>query len=229
MLDNIGQIFYPQNATLRLESILVQRAKTSGQLNQTRATIRNSIFTDFPDDTQIYADEDNDALYINDSDALIDHCLFMFAKDDGLDSGGDEGGTIRVSDSRFEACFHEGAALSSKNNVEKLHTFTNCIFSNCGQGIELGFSSINHRVVVDNCKFLNNAIGIRYGDNYEWSVVGGTMEIKNSQSLQNTKDVWNMVRMHWQPKIENLQFENTQVSSFVEQYPGLEIVNTTQN
>ncbi len=225
MLDHIGQIFYPINATLELESILVQRVKTSGQLNYSTANIANSIFTDFPDDSQVYLDNDNDGLYINTSDVRIDNCVFMFAKDDGLDSGANGGGTVIVTDSRFEACFHEGSALSSQNDVEKIHAFTNCIFYNCGQGIELGFSSSNHQVTVDACDFLNNGIGIRYGDNYTWSSVNGSMLVKNSQSLYNFRDVWNMVHSLWSPKLENLQFENVQVSSFVEQYPDLEIVN----
>jgi hypothetical protein len=225
MLDHVGQVFYPRNATLTLESILVQRAKTSGQLNYTSAIISNSIFTDFPDDSQTYQDQDNDALYVNASDVNIDHCIFMFAKDDGLDSGGNEGGIVQVSNSRFEACFHEGAALSSANEVEKTHSFTNCVFFNCGQGIELGFSSPNHQVIADGCEFLYNGIGIRYGDNYNWSSVNGIMLIKNSASLFNIKDVWNMVHMSWSPKIENLQFDHVQVSSYVDQYPELQIIN----
>ena len=224
MIDHAGQIFYPRSSRLNLESILVQRVKTSGQLNYTHATIANSIFTDFPDDSQIYRDEDNDALYINASDVTIDNCLFMFAKDDGMDSGGDEGGTVTVTNTRFEACFHEGAALSSKNDVVKHHIFENCTFYNCGQGLELGFSSPNHIVTADNCMFINNYIGIRFGDNYESSLVYGQMDIRNSQSLYNGKDVWNMVRKIWAPRLQNMHFENVQVSSFVKQYPELEVI-----
>jgi hypothetical protein len=224
MIDHIGQIFYPKNARLTLESILVQRVKTSGQLNYTNATITNSVFTDFPDDSQEYIDEDNDALYINASDVTIDNCIFMFAKDDGMDSGGDEGGTVTVTNTRFEACFHEGSALSSNNEVVKTHTFQNCVFYNCGQGLELGFSSPNHSVIAENCQFLNNYIGIRYGDNYDWSQVYGSMYIRNSQSLYNGKDVWNMVRNRWAPRLENMHFENVQISTYTEQYPDLEII-----
>jgi polygalacturonase len=149
----------------------------------------------------------------------------MFAKDDGLDSGNDEGGVITFTNCRFEACFHEGAALSSGGGVTKNHNFNGCVFTNCGQGLELGFSSPNHSVTADNCTFLNNGIGIRYGDNYDWSEIDGRMLIKNSFSLNNDRDVWNMVRMNWSPKIENLTFENTFVSKFCQQYPGLRIEN----
>jgi hypothetical protein len=225
ILDNIGQIFYPQASLLNLKSILVQRAKTGGQINYSTVSIQDCIFTDFPDDSQVYRDADNDAIYINASDVTIDHSVFMFAKDDGMDSGLNEGGTVTVTNSRFEACFHEGAALSSQNSVVKTHSFLNCTFYNCGQGLELGFSSPNHHVIADHCRFLNNYIGIRYGDNYDWSIVEGSMLIKNSQSLNNVKDVWNMVRMIWAPRLDHLQFENTQVSAYQAQYPGLEIIS----
>jgi hypothetical protein len=202
---------------------MVQRAQTGGQINYTHISLRNSVFTDFPDDSYIFKDADNDALYLNASDAEIDNTIFMFAKDDGLDSGAGEGGDITVTNCRFEACFHEGAALSSISPAAKNHTFIECVFTNCGQGLELGYSSVNHNVTADNCMFLNNGIGIRYGDNYDWSEVDGTMVVRNSVSLKNDRDVWNMIRMLWHPKIENLRFENTVVSKYCPQYPELEI------
>lgn len=223
MLDHIGQIFYPQNATLTFNNILVQRVQTGGQINTSDLTLKNSVFSDFPEESDIFLDLDNDALYLSASDAVIDSTTFMFAKDDGLDSGNTEGGDILITNCRFEACFHEGAALSSGNGVFKYHTFRNCIFTNCGQGLELGFSSPNHSVLADSCQFLNNGIGIRYGDNYTWANVEGKMHIKNSVSLNNDRDVWNMVRMIWSPKPGNLNFENTRVSKFCPQYPELKI------
>ena len=223
MLDHIGQIFYPQSATLVLDNILVQRVQTGGQVNYSDLTLRNSIFTDFPDDSYIFQDNDNDALYLSASDAEIDNTVFMFAKDDGLDSGNEEGGEITLVNCRFEACFHEGAALSSGGSVIKNHIFRGCVFTNCGQGLELGFSSPNHTVLTENCMFIDNGTGIRYGDNYDWSDVNGKMIIKDSNSLFNDKDVWNMVRMDWSPKLENMVFENTMVSQFCPQYPELEI------
>ncbi len=225
MLDHIGQIFYPQYATLILEDILIQRAQTGGQLNYSNLTLRNSVFTDFPDDSYIFQDSDNDALYLSATNGVIENTTFMFAKDDGVDAGNTEGDVITFTNCRFEACFHEGVALSSGNDAVRKHTFINCVFTNCGQGLEIGFSSPNHTVVADNCMFLNNGIGIRYGDNYTWSDIKGKMLIKNSQSLHNDKDVWNMVRKIWKPKLENLSFENTVISKFCPQYPDLLISN----
>lgn len=225
MLDHIGQIFYPQQATLTLDNIIVQRAQTGGQINHSDLFLRNSVFTDFPDDSYDFQDADNDALYLNGSNAEIMNTLFMYAKDDGLDSGADDGGEIIIENCRFEACFHEGAALSSRGSVVKNHIFRECFFTNCGQGLELGFSSPYHTVSVDDCIFINNGTGIRYGDNYTWSQVDGKMHVRNSVSLNNDRDVWNMVRIIWKPKLDNLTFENTTVSRYCPQYPELEIEN----
>ena len=57
----------------------------------------------------------------------------------------------------------------------------------------------------------------------DWSEVNGQMLIKNSSSLDNDRDAWNMVRMIWSPRLDNLKFENTLVSKFCPQYPTLKI------
>ncbi len=225
IIDNIGQIFYPTNSQLFIDGVLIQRAKSGGQINYSYISVDNSLFTDFPDDSEYYIDEDNDALYLHASDADIQNSTFMYAKDDGIDSGADLGGTINVDNCRFEATFHEGMALSSSDVVTKRHNINNCTFTNCGQGLELGFSSPNHMVIVDSCNFYSNNIGIRYGDNYSRKVEG-MLVVKNSASINNEdKDIWNMVRHMWQPSIERMTFTNTIVSKAVEDYPDLIIAD----
>jgi hypothetical protein len=204
----------------------VQRAKTGGQINTSDISINNSMFTDFPDDSYTFRDEDNDGLYINFSNATIKNSTFMFAKDDGLDSGGSDGGTVDVDNCWFEANFHEGLALSSEAPASKTHNIINCTVTNCGQGIELGYSSPNHIVNVDNCYIFGNGIGLRYGDNYETSA-DGTMVISNSRSIYNVdKDVWNMVRSSWTGRLDHMIFSNTLISKPTEQYPNLTDINT---
>ncbi len=222
MLDNIGQIFYPENSNLDLDSLLIQRAKTGGQLNRSTVTIDNCIFTDFPNDNQSYRNDDNDALYISVSDVTVKQSIFMYAKDDGVDSGGNEGGTVTFNDCAFESCFHEGAALSTQEPYVRVHSFTNCEFRNNGQGLELGYSSSMHNVYVESCFFENNHIGIRYGDNYGWAQAG-YMHVSNSVSINNDRDVWNMLRSSWEPLLDHMKFENTFVSKKSTQYPNLEI------
>lgn len=221
MIDHAGQVFYPLRSTLNISHTLVQRAMTGGQVNDSELILQNSIFTDFPDDSQNYQDQDNDALYLMGSNAVITKTYFMYAKDDGLDSGGSSGGRIEVINSHFEAIFHEGAALSSGGSATKHHYFSGCTFSNCGQGLELGYSSPNHLVEVDSCFFGYNGIGIRYGDNYT-SPHRGRMLISNSQSLFNADyDVWNMLRENWSADTFKMEFNHVMVSMETPMYPDL--------
>jgi hypothetical protein len=225
LTDHIGQVFYSTDAVIQIDSILVQRAKTGGQLNTSQVFINHSIFTDFPDDSYIFKDNDNDALYISHCDATVRNSTFMFAKDDGIDSGENEGGTVNIDHCRFEANFHEGIALSSKKPAVRNHNITNCVVTNCGQGIELGFSSPYHNVNIDHCLLYKNGIGLRYGDNYDWSLVEGKMNISNSISVNNlNKDIWNMVRQLWSPKLENMTFTEIYISQYSDQYPGLPLI-----
>jgi len=225
MIDHIGQVFYPLSARLEIEYCLVQRVKTGGQINHSQLLINHSVFTDFPDDTQVYQDVDNDGLYINDTDATITNSVFMYAKDDGLDSGASPGGEITINNTRFESNFHEGAALSSGNGVVKNHYISHSLFMDNGQGMELGYSSENHNVYADSCSFIRNGIGIRFGDCYEWPHKG-TMHISNSLSLDNvTADIWNMKREHWSADTFRMEFDNVMVSVANPMYPEL-IIHT---
>jgi hypothetical protein len=222
-IDHAGQVFYPDGSTIEITHCLVQRAMTSGQLNNSEVTIAHTVFTDFPDDSYNYRDEDNDALYLMECNATISNCLFMFAKDDGLDSGGSGGGEVNVLNSRFEVIFHEGAALSSGGSVSKNHHFSGCTFINCGQGLELGYSSPNHLVTVDSCLFRNNGIGIRYGDNYTGQH-RGTLRVANSTSIFNKSyDVWNMIRDTWSADTAQMEFDNVWVSIENPMYPQLKL------
>lgn len=221
MTDHIGQIFYPVSCTLELNDCLVQRAKTGGQMNESELVMDRCIFTDFPDDSDEYRDEDNDGLYLDRTNAVISNSVFMFAKDDGLDSGASGGGEVLINNCRFEANFHEGAALSSGHSFIKLHRITNSVFTNCGQGLELGYSSPNHQVEVDSCRFVENGIGIRYGDCYDFPH-HGYIHIRNSESLDNSVyDVWNMNREHWAADTSHMSFENVHISIPNPMYPEL--------
>jgi hypothetical protein len=224
MIDHIGQVFYPLGGTLALNHCLVQRAKTGGQLNQSELQMDHCVFTDFPDDSFEYRDEDNDALYLNETNAVIRNSVFMFARDDGLDSGASGGGEVYIDRCRFEANFHEGAALSSGHSAIKLHHITNSVFTNNGQGLELGYSSPNHQVFADSCIFNHNAVGVRFGDCYDWAY-RGNIHVQNSESLGNSYlDVWNMLRSQWAADTSRMSFNNVYVNKADPMYPGL-IVN----
>ena len=222
MIDHIGQIFYPLSCTLDLSDCLVQRVKTGGQMNQSELLMNRCVFTDFPDDSDNYRDEDNDGLYLNECNASISNSVFMYAKDDGLDSGASGGGEVYINNCRFEANYHEGAALSSGSTVIKLHHFRNSVFTNNGQGLELGYSSPNHQVIADSCTFYRNGVGIRFGDCYDWGNYRGYIHVQNSFSLENNYyDVWNMNRKDWAADTSHMSFENVYVSTPDPIYPEL--------
>lgn len=221
MLDHAGQVFYPRGSRLEIKYCLIQRAITGGQANYSDVIIDHSVFTDFPDDKRIFQDKDNDAFYLSASNANISSSIFMYAVDDGLDSGGSQGGEVRVSNTRFESIFHEGAALSSRESVVKNHYFTSCLFIDCGQGLELGFSSPNHHVFVDSCSFVENGIGIRYGDNYS-TQHEGFIAVSNSEIIEShAYDVWNMLREKWEADTAKMEFSNVKASSPSLLYPEL--------
>lgn len=224
MIDHIGQVFYPLSCMLEISDCLIQRAKTGGQMNQSELLMNRCIFTDFPDDSDQYRDVDNDGLYLDECNVSISNSVFMYAKDDGLDSGAGGGGEVRINHCRFEANFHEGAALSSGGSSIKLHHIRNSVFTNNGQGLELGYSSPNHRVTADSCTFFANGIGIRYGDCYDWGAYRGFMHIQNSVSLENSYyDVWNMNRSDWAADTSRMSFENVYVSRPHPMYPELKV------
>jgi hypothetical protein len=224
MIDHIGQVFYPLSCSLELSDCLVQRAKTGGQMNQSELLMNRCIFTDFPDDSEEYRDEDNDGLYLDECNASISNSVFMYAKDDGLDSGASGGGVVLIDHCTFEANYHEGAALSSGWSVTKEHRIRNSMFINNGQGLELGYSSPNHLVVADSCSFFANGVGIRFGDCYDWGAYRGHLHVQNSASLGNSyHDVWNMNRSDWAADTSHMSFENVYVSTPNPMYPQLTV------
>ncbi|MDA3929554.1 MAG: right-handed parallel beta-helix repeat-containing protein [Prolixibacteraceae bacterium] len=208
--DSPGQVLFPRDCDIDISNSIIQRVKTTGQFNSTNTKIENSYFSDFPNDDLIFQDDDNDGLYLNQTNAHISNSMFMYTKDDGIDSGGNEGGEVTIDNCVFEACMHEGLALSSVSPATKLHTISNCLITNCQQGVELGFSSENHSVIIDNCEISNNYIGVRYGDNYDRSIEG-KVTVKNSTIKNNKKNSWNMVRKFWLAFPERLVFENTKL------------------
>jgi hypothetical protein len=225
LIDHIGQVMYTESASVEMDYCLVQRAKTGGQLNSSTVNINHSVFTDFPDDTNEFRDQDNDGLYLIACIAHIDNSVFMYAKDDGLDSGGgSEDGEVWVSNTSFESIFHEGAALSGGSSLGKYQHFFSCVFMDCGQGLELGYSSRAHLVTVDSCRFFRNGIGIRWGDNYVYPHKG-YLTVSNSESLENRDyDVWNMNREYWIGEPAHMEFSNVWVSKANSMYPQLKIL-----
>jgi hypothetical protein len=85
-------------------------------------------------------------------------------------------------------------------------TFTRCVFFNCGQGIEDGYSTSasgdGPNAVADGCLFAGNMVGVRWGDNYGSGYnYNGSFEVKNSLLLHNLYH--DAFSGNWHPTLAN--------------------------
>jgi hypothetical protein len=189
------------NVWVDLQRTLFQKCITSGELSGARVTIDRSALIEFPNETGNFVNDDNDALYMTNGDLSITNTVIGFTKDDGVDTGGDGGnspfGTVNPltgdtvtrydsTNNWYEGTTHEGNSLSGTRHVY----FTNCVFLNCGQGVESGYSAGSGNgpnATIDGCLFVNNMVGVRWGDNYEgMSSYNGSVELLNSIIINST-------------------------------------------
>lgn len=207
------------NTWIDLNRTLMQRAVTCGELNGSKVTIDRSALIEFPSEDATFVDADNDAIYLTNGDLSLTNNVIGFTKDDGVDSGGNGGDnpytaaadvTPYVSSNNwFEGTYHEGNSLSGTRNV----TYTGCVFLNCGQGVEDGYSASSTgngpNALVDGCLFASNMVGVRWGDNYGSGYnYNGSMEVRNSFLLNNRfHDAWSYDWNDW-------TYYTTQTNSF---------------
>ena len=179
-----------------LSRTLMQRAVTCGEMNDSKVTIDRSALIEFPSEDATFVDADNDAIYLTGGDLALTNNVIGYTKDDGVDSGGNGGDnpftaaadvTPYLSQNNwYEGAVHEGNSLSGTRNV----SFIGCVFYNCGQGVEDGYSASatadGPNATVDGCLFVSNMVGVRWGDNYGSGYgYNGSMEVKNSIVLNS--------------------------------------------
>jgi len=184
-----GQLGHSRSSStptpITLTRFLMQRCSTGGEYTGARFTVNDSAFIECPDDTAIYIDGDNDALYLVDGTHAFTNTLFGWTKDDGIDSGASGYGKLDYQSCWFEAIFHEGNSLSGYKDVFVHDT----VYLNCGQGIEDGYNAPTGRV--DHCLFLLNQSGVRHGDNYpSIGNYDGRMTATNCILLDNHRDLF---------------------------------------
>lgn len=209
------------NTWIDLTRVLMQRAVTCGELNGSKVTIDRSALIEFPIETANFVDGDNDAIYLTNGELSISNTVIGYTKDDGVDSGGNGGDnpfTSTLNDvtpfananNWYEGTYHEGNSLSGTRNV----TYTGCVFLNCGQGIEAGYSASGTgdgpNAIADGCLFVGNMVGARWGDNYGSGYnYNATFELKNSIVLNSLyHDLWSYDWNAW------TYFDATSLNSF---------------
>lgn len=221
IIDNpTAQAGHGRNANLTFERCLIQRTTTAGQYNGGSFNFFDSHALEFPIDSPEFSDADNDALYLTAGAHHIRASVIGWAKDDGIDCGGSQEGTLLVEDSWVESCFHEGFALSG----DKLVTINNTVLTNNGQGLEVGYSGNLNRpdATATNLLIVGNAHGARYGDNYDWTY-RGKLNVSSSLILRNRADVFGFEWDSWTYREEDMSIENNIITLPLTRHP----VNTT--
>ena len=208
VFDLAGQIFAGQNGTFNITRTLAQRATTGGELNGTSSAgsivnIDRSAIMEMPGETAAFVDGDNDGIYLTGGTHNLTRNVIGFTKDDGVDSGGEgaTGTVTTMTNNWYEGTFHEGNSISGSRTIH----FNGCVFFNCGQGPEVGYSSgsgstgFSDIADVNGCLAVGNMVGLRFGDNYAGSYLyNGSLTAKGNISIGNLfKDIWGYDWISW--------------------------------
>lgn len=190
LVDGAGQAAHVEGSDLTLARCLVQKFTTAGQFNGGTVTFTDSAFVEFPSADAPFADADNDAMYLSSGTRTITNCLIGWTLDDGIDGGGGATGPMYIHGCWFEATYHEGFALTDNGYRE----FRDCVAINCGQGFECGYDAPQGDV--ERCLLTANGVGVRFGDNYDWTYEG-SIDVASSLLLFNDRDVWSRAWDDW--------------------------------
>lgn len=215
--ENPGQPLHSRNATLTLSRCLVQKSPTTGQFNGGSVVLRECHLVEFPVDSPEFTDGDNDAIYFTAGDHELHDSVIGWAKDDGVDAGSGSSGTVLVEGCWFESCFHEAMAWSGGGREI---TVRDTVALNNGQGIECGWSSGSNSPIVRVTDSITtaNSVGLRFGDNYDWDYEG-FLEVKNSMSLYNDRDVWGYDWDSWIYRTDAMDISGNWLTQAIPQHP----------
>lgn len=231
VLNTAGQVGNGYQAHITFDHCLVQRAITAGEYVGGVTTITDSAFIDFPaEDADINAqsaDADYDALYFTEGTHEVQDSLIGFCLDDAIDSGSGGAGSVAVTHCWIESALHEALAWSGAGR----RTLTrDTVVLNSGQGIECGWSTGDDSpdCFADGLLSMANAVGARFGDNYDWSY-NGFLRVTNSLLLHNVRDVflktWNAPGSgrqaeSWIPRLDQVDFRGNWVTAVDPALPG---------
>lgn len=185
--DNVGKALGTRNSRLILNNCLISRCDTGGEFHYSVVKIIDSYVLDIPNDDGIFVDDDNDGLYFadvipdTDEPSHVENCFIITGKDDAIDHNK---ARLEINNCWLEDFMHEGVAGSNGNWVSIFNT----VVKNCEQGIEAGYGSPN--VFVDHCVLVDNDVGLRFGDSYNWGCTG-RMIVENTIVFNNKDNIYN--------------------------------------
>ena len=187
LFDNVGKALGTDRSRLNLNNCLISRCDTGGEFHYSVVNIANTYVLDIPNDDGIFVDDDNDGFYFADvsseteEPSRVENCFIITGKDDAIDHNK---ARLEINNCWLEDFMHEGVAGSSANWVRVYNT----IAKNCEQGIEAGYGSPN--VFVDHCVLVDNDVGLRFGDSYDWGC-SGKMIVQNTIVFNNKDNIYN--------------------------------------
>ncbi|HUR46986.1 MAG TPA: hypothetical protein VMZ27_13995, partial [Candidatus Saccharimonadales bacterium] len=184
-----GQFGHFNNGgNMNLNHVLIQRCTSGGQYSVGSIVMNDCAIIEVPSDTDTFVDGDNDGMYLENGGYSFTNCLVGWTKDDGFDSGGGGGGINNFINCWFESTYHEGVSGSGDN---KYNNMKDTVVMNCGQAFEDGYSRVTN--AANNCLYVGNVTGARFGDNYSSGYVyTGFLSVSNSYLLYNYRNVWGM-------------------------------------
>lgn len=186
LFDNIGKALGGRLGTLSISQSVISRCDTGGEFVNCQLEINSCHILEIPDSDYQYLDDDNDGFYFygvhpSGQASIIENCYFIHGEDDGIDHNGAK---LIVNNCWIEDFQHEGIACSNQNSVEVFNT----VIKRCDQGIEAGYGS--PEITVNHCVIINNKVGIKFGDNYDWGC-SGVLNVRNSIIFGNTDNIHN--------------------------------------
>lgn len=233
LINNAGQIGNGYNSDVTYDGCLLQRAITAGEYVGGTIIVNNSAVIEFPaidgEVNAAIADADYDAIYFTTGTHIMQNSMFGFCKDDAIDSGSGGAGTVVVSNCWVESALHEALAWSGAGR--QTWTWDTVVINN-GQGFECGWSEGANSPLVygERLLSLGNAVGVRYGDNYEGtSGLGlkvGFLTVTNSMVLHNYRDVWGQVWDNtWNYRVANMDIRNNYLTAPNTNHPNNAVWN----
>jgi len=187
IIDNIGKAFGSSDSVIRIEDCLISRCDTGGEFHRSITKIYSSHVLELPAAGNYIDDNDGFYFYHQYSGSAepseVKNCFIIDGKDDGIDQNS---ANLNIENCWIEDFMHEGIATSYDKTINVFNT----VVKECGQGIESGKG--HPYVNIDHCVIVNNAVGLRFGDNYA-APCTGKITATNSILFNNNDSILNYV------------------------------------
>jgi hypothetical protein len=190
VIDNPGKAFGSQDARVSLDGLVISRCDTGGEHVRSEVVLEHSHVLEIPDSDGKIDDDDNDGIYlsgvreVNGEIGISKICdnVFAIGEDDAIDHNGAQ---VEVERNWIEQFVHEGVAASNQNRI----VIRDTVIRGCGQAIEAGYGAPD--VVVENCILMENGVGLRFGDSYDWEANGMLTVTRTVVANSSQHNVWN--------------------------------------